>query len=468
MQKLYLKIVVAIWIVMAVSVFVGIAIVRYVSTQPESQAMIQPRIEAMLPAMIEAASLQIAGSGPAGLVDLLQNDPMLSRLPIHSLKNADGAELLERDRSRFFPGRNVEVSLDTVRRFEIDHDGQTYTLSVFMPNMRNPGLGGPTSVQRAMAIIAFRPSYTWMMLIVAVPLSVFLSIIIARYLVRPLTRFQLASQSLADGDLTARIGPVVSERGDELAEFAATFDQMAGRIETLVRSHKELLRDVSHELRSPLARVLAALSLARQRTGGSVDIELDRIEIEIDKLNGMIESLLAFARLDASDMQYRSEPLDVSDLVEDVVAESMIEARAQGKDIELHSHDPAYVLGDRRILESSFENIVRNAVRHTPDRSKVDISIDRPGNSCCEIVIRDYGKGVPEEDLNTIFEPFAKSGGANPSGSGIGLAIARKAVLLHDGSIEARNAADGGLEVIVRLPLQRQAPNNPLLSARAS
>ena len=126
--------------------------------------------------------------------------------------------------------------------------------------------------------------------------------LIARYLIRPLKSFEQAGMRLADGDLSARVNPKVSARGDELADFANTFDHMAERIEKLVNSHKDLLRDVSHELRSPLARVHAALSLARQRTGGAVDGEMDRIALEVDRLDSLIGKLLTFARLDSKRM----------------------------------------------------------------------------------------------------------------------------------------------------------------------
>lgn len=460
MRKLYLKIVVAIWGVMIVSSVVAVAFIKTtVPAAPEAPGR-GPGFDKVLPMLVQRAKMDTAGLGEAALINWFMSDPMVSRIGPFLLVGPDDARLIESN----WPGSLDNRAGDgEFSELAFDHDGRDYRLSVLVrrPGQAGiPGPGGfgtPTVWQRTVAILAFRPEFTWLILLIAIPLSVLLSIIIARYLVQPLTSFERAGRSLADGDLSVRIGPRLAKRGDEIAEFAATFDQMAERLEILVRSHKELLRDVSHELRSPLARVHAALSLARQRTRGAVDVELDRIEVEVDRLNNLIGRLLTFARLDARQLESEFAEFDLGELLVDVVADCVIEATAEGKTISMSDPERAMVHGDARMLASCFENIIRNAVRHTPSGTTVSIDLKvLPGTPVqYEVRIRDRGAGVPEADLERIFEPFYKSvsDGDDPaSGSGIGLAIAKKAVTIHGGDIAAVNAP-GGLVVTVRLPV---------------
>lgn len=269
-----------------------------------------------------------------------------------------------------------------------------------------------------------------------------------------------AGRRLSQGDFSARVGPALGRRRDEIAEFSATFDQMAERIESLVRAHKDLLRDVSHELRSPLARAHAALSLVRQRPNEAVDDHLERVEAEIERLNGMIGRLLTFSRLDSGERPMQKEPIELVDMLHDIVEASRLEAEPSAKCVTLHSDEAVVVPGDHDLLASCFENVIRNAIRHTPANTTVEISLSRNNGSaryCC-VTVRDYGDGVPESQLRRIFEPFhrVQPGATSLNGrSGIGLAIAKRAVGWHEGSISAANAPDGGLIVAILLPVDR-------------
>ena len=466
MQKLYLKLVLAIWAVMIISSVGAVAMITKAAagergaSQESSRLLPQPLIEQVLPTLVDRAVRESRGRGAAGLVEWFEGDILFRLRATYVLRDGTGKALLQEGRSELLKeplATNPELAAKT-KKIEFELDGREYELAVYLPDLTEPNIRRPGPWQRAVALFAFRPGSVWLILMIAMPLSVFLSILIAKYLVTPLRSFERAGKQLAEGDLSVRIASSLGKRGDEIADFAGTFDQMAVQIETLVRSHKELLRDVSHELRSPLARVHAALSLARQRTRGAVDIELDRIELEIDRLNSLIEKLLTFARLDARQSGVEKEPLDLGDILADVVDDTRIEARADEKRIVLSQTDGLELVGDPYLLASCFENIIRNAVHHAPRDTVIDVSVSRSAGNpdYCEITVRDHGAGVADADLGSIFDPFVKLDQADSTianGAGIGLAIARKVVLLHNGDIAARNAAGSGLVVSVRLPL---------------
>ena len=385
-----------------------------------------------------------------GLVESVQSTFVNERIFGFVLQDEAGTTLAS-------GGQMTAEQLRNAQQFAISHGGSDYSLHV----IARARMGGPDQgsreLGRSIAFLMFRSGYSWLIVVIAASLSIAMSIGIARYLVRPLSSFESAGRRLAEGDFSARIDSNVEHRGDEIAEFAATFDQMAGKIENLVRSHKELLRDVSHELRSPLARAYAALSLAKQRTGGAVDDELDRVELEFERLNSLIQKLLTFSRLDATGTSLNAESLDLNWLLREVADSCNIEANAAGKNIQLHERTHVNINGVAELLSSCFENLVRNGVRHTAENTSVDITLFEPEVPAgyCQIDIRDFGPGVPGPDLEQIFEPFYKIGNSqseSTDGSGIGLAIVKKAVAVHGGSVMASNAIDGGLVISVRLP----------------
>jgi signal transduction histidine kinase len=465
LRKLYFKLVLAIWAVMIISSAGVIAVIKMVAPddfggprQPDRPSP-QPSVDQILPTIVDRAIFETKGLGEKGLIEWFQNDALLGRSTFILQDDAEQRLTQRGPRERIETLKSMNPAEESdVRNIEFEHDGKQYTLSVYLPDLPLPAFRRPGPWQRAVAMFAFRPGNVWLILVIAIPLSVLLSVIIGRYLVMPLRSLEDASQQLAAGDLSIRVRPTLGKRGDEIANFAGTFDQMAAQIETLIRSHKDLLRDVSHELRSPLARVHAALSLARQRTKGAVDVEIDRIELELERLNSLIEKLLTFSRLDAKQTRLEKESLDIGDVLVDVVNDSNIEARAEDKQIILPEVSGFQTVGDVGLLASCFENIIRNAVHYTPPQTSVEIAVRRLAGipELCEVAVRDHGDGVAEADLGRIFDPFFKSvhsERASLPGAGIGLAIAKKAVALHGGEILARNADGGGLIVTVLLPL---------------
>ncbi len=281
-----------------------------------------------------------------------------------------------------------------------------------------------------------------------------LSFWLARYLSSPVAPLRRATRALSDGDLTARVEAKVTGRRDEIGELARDFDSMAERIEVLVESQQRLLRDVSHELRSPLARLVVALELARSRAGEAAAGALDRIEREAGRLDDLIGQLLLLQRLEAGDTGDDSVEFDLEGLLAEVVGDAGFEAAAEGTEVRFVPGDGCRISGRPMLLRSAFDNVIRNAVHHTEDGSvvEVDLAVDDGG---VRVTVRDHGPGVGADELERIFEPFHRVEEArdrSTGGAGLGLAIAAGAVRAHGGEISAANHPEGGLVVTVKLP----------------
>ena len=276
----------------------------------------------------------------------------------------------------------------------------------------------------------------------------------ARYLSSPIGKLRTATQKLADGDLQTRVADEVGNRHDELAALARDFDEMAERIENLINSQKRLTRDVSHELRSPLARLNVALELAKAKSNGDTNNLLNRIEREGKQLNDMISQILTLSKLESQSETIEKHPINIGKLVEKVVADANFEAENQDKKVQITQNSDSKIYGNENLLRSAVENVLRNAVRYTKD--KVEISVNGSASETV-IKIRDYGSGVPEAELSELFKPFhrvAQARERKSGGVGLGLAIAEQAVQAHKGKISAQNAKDGGLIVEIKLPHQ--------------
>jgi two-component system sensor histidine kinase CpxA len=303
-----------------------------------------------------------------------------------------------------------------------------------------------------------RPRVIALPIVVAAIVSGLVCLLLARYLTAPIGRLRRATEAYAAGDLNPRVAPTLGSRRDEIADLAGAFDHMAQRLQELMSSQRQLLSDVSHELRSPLARLEVALGLARQRADGRATTEFDRIEREAEHLNELIGQLLSLSRLESGVMKPEREPVDIGEILAAVAADADFEARANNRRVEVARVAPTVIQGDAALLHSAIENIVRNAVRYTAENTLVRLSLDRSDArpDALTIRIRDYGPGVPEEMLPRLFEPFVRVDDARDrtrGGYGLGLAIAQKAIRLHGGEVTARNEPNGGLSVIITLPV---------------
>ncbi len=279
-------------------------------------------------------------------------------------------------------------------------------------------------------------------------------LLLAHSLTRPIVELRGAAQELAAGNLAARVGETVGKRSDEIGELGRDFDRMAGQIEGLVGSQKQLLRDISHDLRSPLQRIRMALELAR-RQDVTQQAQLDRIERETVRINSFIEQLLTLARLENTEATPSMEPVSVNEIVEHVVADAKLEAERVGCTLSLTALAQYLVNGNAEALTSAVENVVRNAIHHGGQGKVVELGLHAEGGDVV-ITIRDHGPGVPTELLPRLFEPFYRVDSARSmttGGAGLGLAIASKAVALHGGSISAQNAQPSGLMVTIHIPL---------------
>jgi signal transduction histidine kinase len=234
---------------------------------------------------------------------------------------------------------------------------------------------------------------------------------------------------------------------------------MAERIQSLVDSKQRLLHDISHELRSPLARLKIGLELARKGDGPEAAWALDRIEREADRLNELIGQLLTLARLDSKPANRNADSVDLKRLVDEIVADADFEARSAGRSVKLVTTDDCQIIGNEQLLRSAIENVVRNAASYTPEGTEVEVSLRcQNGDKDNRAVIRvlDRGSGVPQAALANIFNPFYRVADARDrqsGGSGLGLSITQRAVQIHGGSVSASNAPGGGLAVEILLPI---------------
>ncbi len=281
------------------------------------------------------------------------------------------------------------------------------------------------------------------------------SFFLARSLAAPIRELRRATRQLADGDLTARVGPALGRRRDETAELGRDFDRMAGRLEALVEAQRRLLRDISHELRSPLARLGVALGLARQKAGAEAGAALDRIEGEAARVNELIGELLTLARLEDGGDGLAREAVDLGALVRRVVADADYEARSRNRSVRLAEGARVELSGVPELLRRALENVLRNAVRFTAEGTEVEVALVRGAAGAARVTVRDRGPGVPEAALGELFRPFYRVADARDrqsGGVGLGLTIADRAVRLHGGTVRAENAPEGGLVVTLELP----------------
>ena len=276
--------------------------------------------------------------------------------------------------------------------------------------------------------------------------------LISRYLTKPLAKLGDAAANIAEGRLDTRVDPSLRNRRDEIADLARNFDRMAERIEALITGQRRLLGDVSHELRSPLSRLIVALGLVKQGPAEEAAENLERIGLEARRLDTLIGQLLALTRIDSGVDRGSPEPFDLTNVVQEVANDGDFEARARNRSVVIKQADACTVAGFEELLRSAVENVVRNAIRHTVEGTVVEISL-QISNSRALLRVRDYGPGVPESMLSEIFLPFRRVANGNSEGAGLGLAIAERAVDVHQGMIRAMNAPKGGLIVEIDLPL---------------
>ncbi len=456
MKSLFAKIFLSFW---AATIAIGI-VLAWVSTALFERGDVsaqRARERALLQNHTVAIEAIYATQGVAGLREWSTRLPRFARKP--RLVDSSGKELLS--------GRPAEAELMAAIADARDGRSSTARHERLFVHELSTGAGEKLWIvidaERRKRGRKHRPAgwFRWgrghalLRLGLAVLVSGVISFLLARHLTRPIRDLRDASTRLAAGDFDIDVSERVAGRGDEIAALARDFDTMASRLKGLLDAQRQLLRDVSHELRSPLSRLQIALELLRKRLGNGGAPELARIDHEARVLNELIAQALTLARADGTAAEIRRQALDLGAILQAVVRDADFEGseRGVGISLQLGTADANYN-GDKALLYSAFENVVRNAVRYTADESTVHVILD-DSSSGFQIRVRDAGPGVPEARLGDLFKPFVRvdeSRAREQGGFGLGLAISKHAIDRHGGSISARNHADGGLEVTIELP----------------
>ncbi|KTD49455.1 sensor histidine kinase CpxA [Legionella rubrilucens] len=292
-------------------------------------------------------------------------------------------------------------------------------------------------------------------LLIAIFISGLICYLLSIYLTKPLRSLRMAAKSIATGKLNTRVGRVKGHHRDEIAELSGEFDRMAEQLENIMNSKERLLQDISHELRSPLARLQIAIEIGRKKSSREAESAFSRMEEECLRLNTLIGEILEFARLDKSVNEIHLSTVDMPVLLQQIAKDANFESGNQR--VHVISRVDHFILTvDERLVHRAIENIVRNALRYSPAEEEVFIILSfNDERSLLFITIEDRGPGVPQDQLDKIFNPFYRvdtSREKKTGGYGLGLSIAQQAIALHNGSIIANNRAEGGLQVIITLP----------------
>ena len=442
MGRLFWKIFFGFWLsLVVISMAVGIAVNFYNQSRWEELDNLAagPRVELALNAV--AVALRHGGREAVG--ELFEDMPQRFRRQV-LIVDAQGKDLFGHrvpsaalQRARQDIGDTSRVR--GVRRVQLAN-GIEYLL--FIPS-ETRGSGTSHRYPRGRS-----PLILW--LISAGLTSLLFSAGLAWYLARPVRHLRDASRLLASGRLDTRVGSRIGHRRDEIADLGSDFDYMAGQLQSLVNAQQRLLHDVSHELRSPLARLQVAIGLLRQnpeKTGQT----LERIEHESARLDELVAELLTLSRLEAGVCQ-PADPVDLTQLLRDIATDAQFESATTDRKIMLHCEDGLTIIGNHEALHHAFDNIVRNALQYTPAQSDVEINAARTAAGGIHISVCDAGPGVAEDKLSSMFEPFLRADdNMTRDGYGLGLAIAKRAVEAHGGHIRAINRQHNGLCVEVDL-----------------
>jgi two-component system OmpR family sensor kinase len=448
MRSLHLRIFLAFWLIIVLSIVTAASLGFLYAERARSSLQSFEVSDAMID-----ASEALRGRGRAGLVTWLESLPFAAESVIY-IVDEQGRELIDRQlpgpvrmtlrrsmmqaapRQQRPPRQREPDSLRPARPYAelVGPAGEVYTLIVLPPQ---------TAVAR------------WLsergglgLAIIALLVSAGVSYLLARVISKPISRFRESTAAIAAGDLDTRMASGIEKRSDEIGELAKDFNHMTRELQLAWQRQAELTSNVSHELRSPLARLKVALELARRKTGELA--ELDRIDVETERLDEIIGQLLTFSKLDA-DPHERAESVDLVELLAGVIDDVQFEHIQNAVDIDLRCDSDISINGYPLALRSAFENLLRNAASH--GGGQIQVRVLSEGEQAI-VEVQDRGEGVPEAELERLFEPFYRtSNSAETQGAGLGLAIAARAIAIHDGSIDARNT-DEGLCIAVRLPSQ--------------
>ena len=276
---------------------------------------------------------------------------------------------------------------------------------------------------------------------------------VARSVSRPVDAMRAATRKMAAGEFATRVDQRWSAAHDELGQLARDFNSMAERIELLVAHDRGVLQDLSHELRSPLARLHLILDLAQHsKDPKDAAKHFQHAEQEIGSMDRMTAEMLALSRLEGGLPGMEREPVDLTELTRSRLGAARVEAEARGIQLEMADAEPVTVFGSGILLERALDNVIANAIKFSPENGHVDVEVSADQQQA-KVRIRDHGPGVPTEELSLLFRPFYRgTNAAHAGGHGLGLAIVQRVMQVHGGEVDAQNRTDGGLDVTLRLP----------------
>jgi two-component system OmpR family sensor kinase len=276
---------------------------------------------------------------------------------------------------------------------------------------------------------------------------------------RPIAGLESAFDAVSDGHVQVKVDPRITRRRDELGDLGRHFEEMSRRLARSIGAQRQLLHDISHEIRSPLARLSVASAMARRRPD-RIDEALERIERECQRLDRLVGGVLTLARLEGEVPVPLDDYFDFYELLRVVRDDVAFEADPIGIEVALTIPDRKELVmhGNAELLHRAVENVVRNAIQHSEGTNRIEILLDDPGaHESVLLRVRNRGKGIGEEEIESLFEPFTR--GRASTGFGLGLAIAHRAVAVHKGSIHATSLPEGGVEVQILLPLEAVRQN---------
>ncbi len=444
-RRLFWKIFLPFW--MAQALLLGALYLRiHYRISSEHPWWIQPERREM-PVLANLAAATFEQQGQAALTTLLDNMSLKDRSRFW-LVDASGRELS----GRVLPARVLD---DAAKAEKTEGLHRSYEANVLAAAATTPRahylliaeLVPPPLSERVPGDILWTLKFGTIF-------SAVICLLIAHYLTKPIERLRDATHELARGNLDIHVGKNLGNRRDEIADLVRDFDTMAGELRKQIESERSLLGGVSHELRSPIARMRLALTLARHADAGEREEMLDRIEQDTIQLDSMLEQILTVSRLESGQIKPKFEPLSLNDLIEGVLDDAKFEAAATNTTITFAAVGEVQVYGDPGMLRSAIENVVRNAIFYSGEGGKIEVELAASDTSV-GVTVRDNGPGVPEEKLKLIFDPFYRvddSRGTTTGGMGLGLAIADNAMRAHDGGIMAGNLQPHGLAVTLAMP----------------
>lgn len=432
------------WLVLLIAMFATLAL---------SRALVEPTEIRRLPlSIIEQLQHQIVPFSRSK-----NSEDLLKRLQRH---DADRWLVINADNNTVLTPELLPEDFDTNWLTELSQLSRPRWLK-----HRNMTLAGPFVLHLGNDTVALyqkrqRPPQPWwrlsampqhVLLLFTLLISAIASLVLAVSISRPLRELLQQNLQFADGKLDSRVTHL-SRRQDELGQLGKSFNTMAERISALLTNQQRLLRDISHELRSPLARAQLALGLTERQQ--SLE-QLPRISQELDRLDSMLDELLTFSKLDAGQYQLQMQNFELTELLAEILDVNQVEAQAKSQQLHLLPCANLQIQADSRLLARAIENVLRNAIKYSPPGSDISCSVAQHPKLCV-VTICDQGPGIAENQLEAIFEPFyrvSNSRTASTGGTGLGLAIVAQITRQHGGEVRASNRPEGGLCISLQLPL---------------